>query len=106
MFFKLLWLGTHEIPRIESADGSYKHNASAQELVWEIPLIDKSNSTGSLEFNIPQRNADAFFPITVSFSSQKLFCNVDVTSVKTADGSSPILYGISSSLSTEEYSIE
>jgi hypothetical protein len=99
-------LGTSEMPGILSVDGSYKHNSSAQEMIWEIPLIDSSNTTGSLEFNIAQKNSDAFFPISVQFSSQKLLCDLDVSSVRTADGSGPILYGISKSMSSEEYLIE
>lgn len=98
-------LGTSDAPGILSADGSYKHNASAQELLWEINLIDQSNSTGSLEFNIAQRNADAFFPIEVQFSSQQLFCNVQVSSVRSATDNSPIQYGLSKGMSTEEYTV-
>lgn len=99
-------LGTHDAPNVLSVDGSFKHNSGAGDLVWEIPLIDRSNATGSLEFNIAQRNGDAFFPITVQFSSPKLFCEVEVTSVRTSDGSAPILYGITKGMAAEEYSIE
>jgi hypothetical protein len=75
-------------------------------MIWELNLIDKSNSTGSLEFTIAQKNSDAFFPITVQFESQKLFCDLDVVNVRTADGSSPIQYGIQKSMGADEYTIE
>lgn len=94
-------LGTSEAPSILSVDGSHKHNASTGELLWEIDLIDSSNSAGSLEFNIAQRNSDAFFPITVSFSSHQLYCNVDVTAVQYPDGSN-IQYGLSKGLATDD----
>jgi len=97
-------LGTSEAPGILSVDGSHKHNASTGELLWEIDMIDASNSTGSLEFNIAQRNADAFFPISVTFSSHQLYCNVDVTAVQYPDGSN-IQYGLSKGLGSEEYVI-
>jgi hypothetical protein len=99
-------LGTHDAPSIVSMDGSYKHNSSTNEMIWIIDLIDQSNSSGSLEFNIAQKSADAFFPISVQFTSQQLFCNVEVTSVKTADGSGPIQYSLTKAMSTEEYNIE
>ena len=99
-------LGTHDAPSIVSMDGSYKHNSSTNEMIWMIDLIDQSNSSGSLEFNIAQKSADAFFPISVQFTSQQLFCNVEVTSVKTADGSGPIQYSLTKAMSTEEYNIE
>ena len=99
-------LGTSDAPSIVSMDGSYKHNPSANEMIWMIDLIDQSNSSGSLEFNIAQKSTDAFFPIAVQFTSQQLFCNVEVTSVKTADGSGPIQYSLTKLMSTEEYNIE
>jgi coatomer subunit delta len=98
-------LGTSESPGIINVDGSYKHNSSTGELVWEIDMIDQSNSAGSLEFNIAQRSADAFFPIVVQFTSQQLYCNVQVTSVRTAgeNADKPLQYGLSKSMSTEDY---
>jgi len=99
-------LGTGASPQILSVDGSHKHNVNAQELLWEVPLVDDSNATGTLEFTISQKSADAFFPIEVQFNSNELFCDIDVGSVRTADGKNPIVYGISKSMSTEEYVIE
>ncbi len=99
-------LGTSATPQFLSVDGSHKHNASSQELIWEIPLVDESNSSGTMEFTIAQKSADAFFPIQVEFSSSQLFCELEVGSVRTADGKSPILYGLTKSMSTEEYIIE
>jgi len=97
-------LGTSASPSIVTVDGAHKHNASAGELIWEIALIDSSNPSGSLEFNIAQKSGDAFFPIQVHFSSPQLYCAVEVTSVKGADGN--IQYGLSKSLESESYIIE
>jgi hypothetical protein len=99
-------LGTSDSPTILNMDGSHRHNAAAQEMVWELDLIDSSNSSGSLEFTISQKSSEAFFPITVHFESPSLFCNVDVVSVRTADNSAPIQYGLQKSMGAEEYSIE
>jgi coatomer subunit delta len=99
-------LGTSEHINVQSVDGSYKQNASAGEVYWELPMIDSSNSSGTFEFTVPQKSSDAFFPISVSFSSSNLCCNVSVASVTTADGSGPVQYGLSQLMSTEEYLIE
>ena len=99
-------LGTADSPNVVNIDGNYKYNSNSHELVWSIDLIDRSNSSGSLEFNVAQRNADAFFPISVQFSSQVLFCNVEVIGVRGVENGAPIQYGISKSMSTEEYNIE
>lgn len=99
-------LGTSDSPQILNADGSYRHVSASQELHWTIDMIDSSNRSGSMEFTIAQRNADAFFPVTVSFTSQELFCKLDVTSVSAADGQTPIMYGLSKGMSSEEYVVE
>lgn len=99
-------LGTREVPSILNIDGNYKHSPSAEQLLWEIPLIDKSNSSGTLEFTIQSRNAGAFFPISINFASNILYCDIDVASVRTAEGEGAILYGISKSVLTEEYTVE
>lgn len=99
-------LGTSDAPTIVSVDGSHRYNAAASELLWEIDMIDSSNSSGSLEFHIQQRNSDAFFPIAVQFSSQQLYCNVDVASVRSVGGAGlPIQYGLSRGMSSEDYVI-
>ena len=98
-------LGCTEVPNIVSSDYTYKHSPSTGELVWEIPFIDQSNPTGGLEFSILQRDLNVFFPIVVTFHSQKLFCHVDVTSVRATDGNFPIQFGLTKSMSTEEYLI-
>jgi hypothetical protein len=99
-------LGTSEAVRVHSISGNYKQNASNGELLWTLDMIDSSNSSGSLEFSVPQKNSDAFFPIDVSFSSTELFCHIDVANVTSAtDEVTPIQYGLTKHMSTEEYII-
>lgn len=98
-------LGTNAAPTIVSVDGSHKHNSSTGELTWSIDLIDSSNTSGSLEFNIQQRNTDAFFPINVNFASQTLYSGVEVVSVNAGGSGAPVVYGLTKSMSSEEYVI-
>lgn len=97
-------LGTTAQPNIINVDGTPRHIPATSELSWEIDLIDKSNSSGNLEFSISQKDSDAFFPIHVEFSSKRLYCPMDIQEVTLANGASQ-LYGISKGLSTEEYII-
>ena len=83
--YRLLWWflrvnsGTTAAPDIVSCDGTTTVNAKAHTLEWKIDMIDDSNSSGVLEFNIAGRSADAFFPVNVSFSSTSTLCDVDVS---------------------------
>lgn len=99
-------LGTSDAPEIVNVDGTHRHNANTGDLVWHVPLIDSSNMSGSLEFNISQKSTDAFFPIEVSFSSQNLFCNVEADSIKNTDTGLPIMYGASKVMMADEYIIQ
>ena len=70
--------GTTAVPEIASCDGTHHHNAKAHVLDWSIDLIDESNSSGSLEFNISGRDLDAFYPVQVQFMSSNTLCDIDV----------------------------
>ena len=73
-------LGSSAVPEIAAIDGSHRHLTQEGTLLWTMDLLDQSNRTGSLEFNIASRDPEAFFPITVTFASTQLFCNVQVSS--------------------------
>lgn len=99
-------LGTSAAPNVVSVDGQFKHLSSSSELLWEMDLVaENSFANASLEFSIAQRDADAFFPISVSFSSQQLYCSMDVLEVRSVATNEPVSYGLSKSLGTEEYTI-
>ena len=68
--------------------------------------MDKSNNSGSMEFNIMSKDTDGFFPVVVEFSSPSLFCDVDVAAVVTSENESPIMYGFSKIMGAEDYTIE
>lgn len=84
----LLPLGTTDPPVIHAIDGSYKHDDKAGVLCWHQDIIDSGNSSGSLEFEVPGSDTDAFFPVHVRFQSQSLLCPIEIDSVSSiGDGS-------------------
>jgi hypothetical protein len=64
-------------PIIKHCDGDYQYEKYKNYLVWKSTSIDQSNSTGSLEFSVAG-HANDFFPIHVSFVSQKSYCDIQV----------------------------
>ena len=98
-------LCTSEPPNIIHVDGSHRHDSKDGVLVWEIDMIDTSNSTGSMEFSIAQRDADAFFPINVDFASPDMYCNAEVTSVRSSATNGAIQYGLTKGLASDEYQV-
>ena len=57
--------GVHSPPRVTEVDGQYKHDTVAGALVWYNAVVDQSNASGSLEFNVDGGAANDFFPIPV-----------------------------------------
>ena len=64
---------------VHSADGSYFVDRQRRSLDWQLPVINSSNKAGSLECNIPGDDVNGFFPVMVSFISERLICDVDVS---------------------------
>ena len=99
-------LGTSAAPSIASIDGAHKHNAREENMVWSLELIDESNKTGALEFNIRSRDTDAFFPIQVSFVSQDVYCTAQVAGVSHIESGAPITHSLTKSLMVDNFRIE
>jgi len=70
----------------EAGDGNTEYSAKERLLRWSLPVIEKSNRTGSLEFNVPTTNNSAFFPVQVGFSAAHTLCDIDITDVLAHDG--------------------
>lgn len=98
-------LGTAAAPQIVSIDGTHSHNANAEAMTWDLPMVDSSNKTGTLEFNINSRDASAFFPITVAFNSKNLYYDVPSCTVKHLETEAPIGFSTTKALSADSFRI-
>jgi hypothetical protein len=63
---------------VGEVDGEYIVDRQQSALIWQLPSIDSSNPSGSLEFNCQGEDAESFFPVSVQFESERLICDVDV----------------------------
>merc|ERR1719515_361276 len=69
-------VGTSECPAVNSIEeGDYRFDGRNGCLLWEIPLVDGSNRSGSMEFVVPACDTEAFF------HSNRNFCPVKVAEV-------------------------
>ena len=67
-------------PTVGEVDGEYTVDRQQGVLIWQLPSIDSSNASGSLEFNCEGEDTENFFPVSVQFESERLICDVDVRS--------------------------
>lgn len=63
-------------------DGLYEIDKQHRIIEWQLPIVDASNRSGSLEFTVNTDNVNAFFPIKVTFNSSKSLFDLDVSVVR------------------------
>lgn len=62
---------------VKNCDGDFQYEKYKNCIIWQIPMIDESNSTGSFEFTV-NGHANEFFPVNVNFVSSKPYCDIQV----------------------------
>jgi len=92
-------------PKTECEAGEATYSARNNALVWAIPLINRSNSSGTLEFTVAGVDAASLFPIAVDFKSTKTFCDMVIGDVVNLDNNQPIRFVSATNISVESYSI-
>ncbi|PNH03435.1 Coatomer subunit delta-2 [Tetrabaena socialis] len=96
---------TGHAPAVNQVDGEWRYDSRRSALIWSIELIDKTNRSGSLEFVTTAADAEAFYPVEVSFTSNKTFCDIAITSVEHTQKGGPVKFGLKKALETAEYSV-
>ena len=66
-------------PVVGDCDGDYHYDSHKRHLQWSLPFIDASNKSGSLEFTMHGGHPHDFFPVTVTFTSKKPYCDIQVS---------------------------
>lgn len=61
-------------------DGQYVVDRQQSALIWQLPSISSENASGSMEFNCQGEDTESYFPVSVQFESERLICDVDVSS--------------------------
>jgi hypothetical protein len=72
-------------PVVTECEGTYEYARSSSQLLWSLPVIDGSNDSGSLQFSTSNGRSEDFFPVTVSYTSENLFCDLKALSVVTPE---------------------
>ncbi|KAL8577856.1 Coatomer subunit delta [Nucella lapillus] len=92
-------------PVVGDCDGDYHYDTHKRQLQWSLPFIDATNKSGSLEFTIHGGHPDDFFPVNVSFTSRKPYCDIQITEVKQVSDDTPEKYSSEVIFFVEKYEI-
>ncbi|EPB72716.1 adaptor complexe medium subunit family protein [Ancylostoma ceylanicum] len=98
------------VPVVSECEGSYDYQKARNQIVWTMPVIDSAvflstNSSGTLEFTVPNGHSDHFFPVQVRFYTEKLYCDIGVDAVQSMDGNSAIPFSIETRFISEKYEV-
>jgi len=95
------------VPSIVPSIGQANFSKREGTVTWEVPIIDASSSSGTVEFTLSgMGSSDGLFPINVTFSSPTTLCQLSIPEVRSAEeGGGTLPFSTSSSLSVESYQI-
>jgi len=100
-------------PIVNDCDGVYQHDKKGV-FDWHLTIVDAKNKTGTLEFSLPSARssgivADDLFPIKVSYTSPRTYCDISVAEVVGLDEegntSGPIKFSKEMAVWAEKYEI-
>ncbi|CAB3401423.1 unnamed protein product [Caenorhabditis bovis] len=91
-------------PVVSECEGNYEYQKTRNIIVWTIPVIESSNSSGTLEFTVPNGHSDHFFPVSVGFNTEDLFVPITVAEVTKSDGS-PAVFSAETSFVADNFEI-
>lgn len=92
-------------PNVSECDGNYNHDSRKNFLQWNLPIIDSSNKSGSMEFNAAASIPGDFFPIQVSFTSKTPYADLKANSVMLIDDEVPVKFSSDTIFYPEVYEI-
>eukprot|EP00798_Chlamydomonas_sp_ICE-L_P008070 gene8070-1312_t len=92
-------------PSVNQIDGDWRYDSKRSVLLWTIELIDDTNRSGSMEFVLPATDSESFYPVEVSFTSTKTFCDVHVDTVTNTNSEAPVKFSYKKFMGTSEYQV-
>merc|ERR1712076_364933 len=90
-------------PVVAECDGDYTYEKRGS-LLWQLPLIDSKNKTGSMEFSCGG-NPDDFFPVQVAFFSKKTYSNIRLLDCMDVNNEAPVKHSSEVTFYPEKYDI-
>ncbi|XP_071449901.1 coatomer subunit delta [Hetaerina americana] len=92
-------------PVVKECDGEYSVEGRKGQILWNLPIIDASNKSGTLEFTAPNTNPDQFFPLNVSFAYKQSYADLKISEVMLVDDDSPVKFSVKTVFFAEKYEI-
>lgn len=92
-------------PTVAECDGDYHHDSRKNLLQWNLPIVDSSNKSGTLEFSIPSSIPGDFFPVQVTFSSKIPYAELQIQQVLLVDDEQATKFSSETILYTDKYEV-
>ena len=86
-------------------DGDWRYDSRRGVVLWTIDMIDDANRSGAMEFVTPSSDSDSFFPIDITFSATKTFCDVEIQAVEQTQTQVPVKFSSTRLLQTVQYQV-
>ena len=95
-----------EPPSITAAkDSEYHYDHKQKALVWRIAEISDEIATGTLEFNVPELDEEAFYPLNIQFTSKQTYAAPQIAAVTGVENGAAHEFNFTTRLQQESYQI-
>jgi len=95
-------------PIVNTEQGSSRYDTKNNLLEWSLPLINRDNPRGSLEFVLEQwdntGDTSWLYPVSVNFNSITIFANIKIVAVLQPNGES-IPFSVKKQLQVHQYTV-
>lgn len=91
-------------PVVNECEGDYSFDSRKNLLEWQLPVIDATNKSGSMEFSAQGKPND-FYPVSVNFVSKTLYCDMRVLDVVSVDDEAPVKHSLNTYLIVDKYEV-
>jgi coatomer subunit delta len=94
----------NQSPTVSECEGTYECDSRNTRIIWRLPLVDADNRSGTMEFTIKGGHTDDFFPVTVSFHSQRSYCGMQILDALNSAGNN-VKFSCETSFFPEKYEV-
>lgn len=92
-------------PSVGECDGEYHVDSRKNILQWKLPIIDKANKSGSMEFFVPSSIPGDFFPLQISFTSKTPYADLKIIQVLNVDDDTAVKFSSETIFYADKYEI-
>jgi len=93
-------------PQVSHCDGRYQYDGASRALVWELGEVVEGGATGTIEWETEAVDADAFFPLAVTFTAPATLVGLGVAAITQSETDAAVDFDLRSALAVQSFTLQ